>query len=108
MNDRSDSPISKIISVDKSLEILQNISSLSEEIMILDTLKDIIFDQLGVARDKVTLDSSIFDDLGADSLDVVEMLMELESRYNVVIDDEVAPTLKTVGDVVKYIEANVG
>ncbi len=72
--------------------------------MIFEKLKDMIVDQLGISRDKIKLDSNIFDDLGADSLDIVEMLMEIESEWDIIIDDDDTTSLKTVGDVVKYIE----
>ena len=68
-------------------------------------IKNVIVDQLGVDESKVTLDASFADDLGADSLDVVEMLMTLEDEFNVTVTDEESVNLKTVGDIVKLIDS---
>ena len=68
-----------------------------------DTLKNIIVDQLGVAESEVTKDAHFQDDLGADSLDIVEMIMALESEFGIEVSDEKAETLQTVGDVIKFI-----
>ncbi len=62
-------------------------------------------DQLGVDKSSITLESEIIKDLGADSLDVVEMLLDLEKEYGVEITDEQAADIKTVGDIVKLIES---
>ena len=70
----------------------------------LDIVKKIISEQLGINENDITESSRIIDDLGADSLDVVEMLMGIESECGVSVPDDVAATLETVGDVVKYIE----
>ena len=70
----------------------------------LDIVKKIISEQLGIDENDITESSRIVDDLGADSLDVVEMLMGIESECGVSVPDDVAATLETVGDVVKYIE----
>lgn len=63
-------------------------------------------EQLGIDKDTITPESEIIKDLGADSLDVVEMLLELENEYGVEITDEQAAELKTVGDIVKLVENN--
>ena len=63
-------------------------------------------DQLDVDEDKVTMDASIVDDLGADSLDLVDMVMSLEEEFDVEIPDDQVENIKTVGDIVKYIEDN--
>jgi len=63
--------------------------------------------QLNKKPETVTLESRIVEDLGADSLDVVEMLMELEERYGVTIEDEVAMNLKTVGQLVEYLDKHL-
>ena len=68
-------------------------------------VKKIIVDQLGVDEDKVKMDSSFVDDLGADSLDVVELVMALEEEFNIEIPDADAEKTKTVNDVVKYISS---
>jgi acyl carrier protein len=69
-------------------------------------VKAIIVDRLGVEEDQVTLESSFKEDLGADSLDVVELVMELEDEFDMEISDEDAEKINTVGDVVDYINAN--
>ena len=71
-----------------------------------DKVKDIIIDKLGAEDDKITESASFMDDLGADSLDTVELIMELEEEFGLEIPDEEAEKLDTVGDAVKYIESN--
>jgi acyl carrier protein len=66
-------------------------------------VKDIIVDQLGVNADEVVESASFIEDLGADSLDQVELVMALEEAFNAEIPDEDAENLKTVGDAIKYI-----
>ena len=66
-------------------------------------LKEMIIKQFGESENTVTLESSFVNDLGADSLDVVELVMELEDEFNVNIPDEDAEKIQTVGDAVKYI-----
>ena len=75
--------------------------------MVLDKVKDILCDQLDVEEDKVTMDASIIEDLGADSLDVVDLIMSLEEEFDCEIPDEEVDNIKTVGDIVKYIEAHI-
>lgn len=70
-------------------------------------VKDIIVDQLGVDEKEVTSTSSFSDDLGADSLDVVELVMALEEEFNIEIPDEEAEKISTVGEAVNYIEEKV-
>lgn len=67
-------------------------------------VKKTIVEQLGVEENEVTMDASITDDLGADSLDQVELVMALETEFNLDIPDEEAEKIKTVGDAVRYIE----
>ncbi len=71
---------------------------------LLDKIKEIVADQLDVAYDGVTPESSFVDDLGADSLDLTELIMAMEDEFELEIDDEEAQQLRTVNDVIKYIE----
>ncbi|RTQ82666.1 acyl carrier protein [Listeria monocytogenes] len=73
---------------------------------VLEKVTKIIVDRLGVEESKVTLEASFKEDLGADSLDVVELVMELEDEFGVEISDGDAENINTVGDAVKHIEAN--
>ena len=70
-------------------------------------IKDIIERELGVEREKLTPEASFIDDLGADSLDIVELVMEFEKEFNIDIPDEDAEKLRTVGDAIAYLEAKV-
>ena len=72
---------------------------------VFEKVRDIIVDQLDADENEVTLDASIIDDLGADSLDVVDLVMSIEEEFDVEIPDEEVENIKTVGDIVKYIEA---
>ena len=69
-----------------------------------DKITDIIVEQLGVKREEVTPEASFVDDLGADSLDTVELVMALEEEFGIEIPDEDAEKIQTVGDAIKYIE----
>ena len=71
----------------------------------LDKIKSIVVDQLGVDEDQVTEDASFVDDLGADSLDTVELIMAFEEDFDIEIPDEDAQKIKTVKDVIEYIES---
>jgi acyl carrier protein len=70
-------------------------------------IKGIITEQLGVAVDKIVPEASFTDDLGADSLDVVELVMAFEEEFNIEIDDDSAGKIRTVKDVVEYIEKSL-
>ena len=72
--------------------------------MILDKIKDIMETELGKNRNDVTLESDIIKDLGLDSLDIVTLIMAVEDEYGFTADDDEIAALKTVGDVVSYIE----
>ena len=69
-------------------------------------VKDIIVEQLGVNADQVTPDAKFIEDLGADSLDIVELVMALEETFGISIPDEDAENIKSVGDAVSYIQSN--
>ena len=77
----------------------------SEEV--LEKVKGIIVEQLSVAESAVTMEASFIDDLGADSLDIVELVMALEEEFDIEIPDSDAEKVVTVGDVVDYIKENV-
>ena len=70
-----------------------------------DKVKAIVVEQLGVDEAEVTIDSTFIDDLGADSLDIVELIMAFEEEFNVEIPDDVAEKIKTVKDTVVYIDS---
>ncbi|MFH1898441.1 MAG: acyl carrier protein [Candidatus Desantisbacteria bacterium] len=74
---------------------------------VLERVKKIIIDQLGVSEDQVTQDASFVDDLGADSLDTVELVMALEEEFGIEIPDEDAEKIKTVNDVVSYVSEHI-
>lgn len=75
--------------------------------MCYEKVKQLICEQLGKTPDKIELNTRIVEDLGADSLDVVELLMTLEDEFNLSLPDEVAMEMKTVGDIVSYIDKNI-
>ena len=70
-------------------------------------VKEIIVDKLGVDESEVTPEASFTNDLGADSLDTVELIMEFEKEFNLVIPDEQADKIKTVGEAIAFLESNV-
>lgn len=73
---------------------------------IADKVVDIVCEQLGVSKEKVAQETAFVNDLGADSLDQVELVMEFEDAFNINIPDEDAEKIQTVGDAIKYIEEN--
>lgn len=75
--------------------------------MVFEKVRDILVDQLDVDEDKVTPDASVIDDLGADSLGIVDLVMALEDEFDIEINEDQYENFKTVGDIVKYIEENV-
>lgn len=70
-------------------------------------VKEIIIDKLGVEESEVTPEASFTNDLGADSLDTVELIMEFEKEFNISIPDDQAENISTVGQAISYLEANV-
>lgn len=72
--------------------------------MIFDKVRDILAEQLDIDEDLITAESSIVDDLGADSLDIVDLVMSLEDEFDTEIPDEAIENIKTVGDIVHFIE----
>jgi acyl carrier protein len=71
-------------------------------------VKDIIVDQLGVSADQVTPEAKFVEDLGADSLDTVELVMAFEEEFDIEVPDEEAEKLQSVGDVITYLNAQQG
>lgn len=74
--------------------------------MVLEKVKAILSEQFDVEEDSITTDTVIEDDLGADSLDVVDLVMSLEDEFEIEVPDDQVENIRTVGDIVKYIEAN--
>jgi acyl carrier protein len=74
-----------------------------DESKVFDQVKKVVVDQLGVSEDEVKREASFVDDLGADSLDTVELVMALEEAFTMEIPDEEAEKIKTVGDTVNYV-----
>lgn len=75
--------------------------------MVLDKIKEMLEKQLGIDKSKITEDSDIIKDIGADSLDIVEFLMDAENEWGIAIEEEDVKNLHTIGDVVKYIESRI-
>ncbi len=71
---------------------------------IFETVKSVVAEQLGIDEDSITMESSFNDDLEADSLDVVELMMALEDEFKIEISDEEAGKISTIGDIVEYIK----
>jgi acyl carrier protein len=76
------------------------------ECMVFEKVKKIIIEQLGVEEEDITMESSFIDDLGADSLDIVELIMALEEEFDLEIPDSEAEKIQSVGDAVEYIKSN--
>ncbi len=69
-----------------------------------DKVKEIVAEQMGISEDDITMESSFVDDLGADSLDIFQIISELEAAFDIEFENEDAENIKTVGDAVKYIK----
>ena len=74
---------------------------------VFDKVKEYILMQLPVSGDKITMDARLIEDLGADSANLMMLIMDLETEFDLTVEDEVLATIKTVGDIVTYIEAHV-
>lgn len=72
--------------------------------MIFEKVRSLIAEQLDIDEEKITLESDVIDDLGADSLDMVDLVMTFEDEFDIEIPDEQVENVKTVGDIVKYLE----
>ncbi len=70
-------------------------------------VQEIVAEKLGIEKSKITMEASFIDDLGADSLDTVELIMKMEEDFGIEIPDEEAEKLKTVGSVVEYLDAKL-
>ncbi len=75
--------------------------------MVFEKVRAVICEQLDLDEDKVKMDSSIIDDLGADSLDIVDLIMTLEEEFDLEMADEEIENVRYIGDIVKHIEANI-
>ena len=75
--------------------------------MILDEVKEILSKQLGISADKIELSSNLAEDLGADSLDAIDIVMSIEDQYSIEVPDETIENMKTVEDIVNFIENNI-
>ena len=79
---------------------------MAEQEEVYSKLKEIIVEQLAVDPDEVSMEASFIDDLNADSLDLVELIMEIEEKFGIQVPDDAAEKIKTVGDAVSYIQEN--
>lgn len=74
--------------------------------MVFDTVRAILVDQMDLDEEDITMDSLIAEDLGADSLDIADIIMSIEEEYDLEVSDDQLQNIRTVGDVVRYIEEN--
>ena len=74
---------------------------------VFDKVKEYILQQLPVSEDKITLEAKLIDDLGADSANLMMLIMDLETEYDLTVEDDALGTIKTVGDIVTYIEGHI-
>ena len=74
--------------------------------MLFEKVKEIVANQLNVDADKITMETNLMEDLKADSLDIVELIMDLENEFDLQIPDEDLPKVTTISDIIKYIEAH--
>ena len=74
---------------------------------VFDKVKEFILMQLPVSEEKVTMEAKLVDDLGADSANLMMLIMDLETEFDLTVEDEALTTIKTVGDIVSYIESHI-
>lgn len=74
--------------------------------MVFETVRAMIAEQLEIEEDEITMESALIEDLGADSLDVVDLVMSIEDEFEIEVPDEAIENMRTIGDAVKFIEAN--
>lgn len=79
---------------------------MTQEQKIFEEVRNVLSEELGIDADRIQMESNFIDDLNADSLDIVDMIVELENRFDLSIPDEEAERIKTVGDAVEFIAAN--
>jgi acyl carrier protein len=72
--------------------------------MVFKRVKEMIIEELGLPEEKITMEARLAEDLGADSIDAVELIMNIEDEFSVEVSDEQAQNIKTVGDIVKFVE----
>ncbi|MFA6801505.1 MAG: acyl carrier protein [Acholeplasmataceae bacterium] len=75
--------------------------------MVFERVKEMIIDELGLPEEKITMEARLAEDLGADSIDAVELIMNIEDEFSVQVSDEEAQNIKTVGDIVNFVEKTV-
>ena len=75
--------------------------------MVFEEVKEILVDQLDINADDIELSSNLIDDLGADSLDAIDIVMTIEDQYSIEVPDEMIKSMKTVEDIVSFIESNL-
>lgn len=75
--------------------------------MIFEKLQAMVAEQMGIDKSEISLDSDIIEDIGADSLDIVEMLMNVEAEWNITVDDSEVAGMKTISDVVEFITKKI-
>lgn len=75
--------------------------------MVFEKIRALIAEQLDLSEDDITIDSALIEDLGADSLDVVDLVMSIEDEFEIEVPDEAIENMRTIGDAVKFIEANI-
>lgn len=75
--------------------------------MVFEKLKEVLVEEIGVSPEEVTMDSNMVTDIGADSLDIMQLLIKMEKEYGFKFSDEEMKNVKTVGDVVRYIEEKI-